>query len=145
MNLYLLSILPIAILIFFHFALAKIVVRKDKLQFLIILLSLSIIFGFCIPLLDTTDKLDAGKEVFFLPAIYLLNLVIFRYLLFNRITFKHKLHSSSYPFDPKIIFPGAIYLYWDNKKTIKPSILEYIFSVWILIIPFFVIALISNI
>jgi hypothetical protein len=72
-----------------------------------------------------------------LPTVYLISAIGFRYLIFNKWTRK-LFKEKKPPFDPEIIFPGVLWVTWENKKY-NPSILEYVYSFGILFFPWIII------
>ena len=69
-----------------------------------------------------------------IPYIYLFNTVISRYLFFNRVTKRYNLHHLEYPYNPTISFSGVLWFYLDKEDKGKQlSILEIIFSIWIIL------------
>lgn len=78
--------------------------------------------------------------IYILPLLYLVSFFILSYFLYA-----FKSISSFKVFDeyPVIVYPGSIGVFWENSKIYNPSKIEIVFSILILIVPFFEIILIS--
>ena len=134
MLLFSLYMLSIAITFWLHLYCAKYFVKKDKIYFSFVMILITTTLPLALSLfIDTTNR-NATILILLMPAIYITNLLLFRYLLFNRITYKLNIHTIEPPFNPNLILPGAIYVYWVEKR--KSSILELAYSLWILMAPF---------
>ena len=130
---YLIGISPIIIYLSLHFFLVTHITKRKNLGLVLLLTLTSTIVVFIF------SFFEKYSFVVNIPYVYLVNALICRYLLFNKITLNLKLHKLNYPFDPSIFFSGSIWGSWDmsSSNSNKPSFLELIFSIWIFVGPFF--------
>ena len=142
MLLFSLVLLSLAITFWLHFSFAQKFVKKDKIYFGFVMIVITSTLSLLLSLNINTTSRSTTILILLLPSIYISNLLFFRYILFNRITYKLNLHNIEPPFNPNLMMPGAIFVYCVEKG--KSSILELLFSVWILIAPFVWVLFLDN-
>ncbi len=133
MESFLIFILSFSSFLIIYFTLTEKLVKFENFKMgAFIAVVLILIFGIGYYLLnDQRNLLVLGS----LPVFFITNLIFFRYLFFNSFTKRLGVNPLISPYNPAVIFPGALYLRW-NKES-KPSVYEFIFSVLILAMPIF--------
>ena len=131
---YILGILPFILYMSLHFFLVTHIIKRKNLVLVLLLTFVATIIVFIF------NFFEKYSFIVNIPYTYLINALISRYLLFNKITSNLKLHKLNSPFDPSVFITGVIWGSWDKSGSSDlkgPSFLELVFSIWIFVGPFF--------
>lgn len=132
------AIIPFAIFFFLHFSLNYYLKRaflKRAVFLSFVLLVYSSVYFFI-----GSRKYCSVEIITLVPSAYLLNALVFRYILFNKFFCKWTLNRDTEPYDPIIVLPGSLYTKQTSERR-PATIIEFIYSVWILLFPWFFIYL----
>jgi hypothetical protein len=119
-----------------HYAFIEKISKRENIFLALTLTVLSIIYTAYL-FYSENGVWNKHNVMSLLPTIYLLSAIGFRYLIFNKWNSK-LFKEKDPPFDPEIVFPGVLWVTWENKKY-NPSTLEYIYSFGILFLPWIII------
>lgn len=130
---YFLCALPIAVRIIFGFFIERFLKRDNLKQ--------SILFTIVTTIVTILTCVYAGnlffknaEIIFVMPLIYIANAIVLRYLLFNKFTCSWSLKGEERPYDP-IVVKGNTILLKQNNSLRKGTLVEVLFSIWIIIFP----------
>lgn len=117
-----------------HFRLIENLSREDKMvQFFCLNLATTFLIFI---IFKINKKLVIGPLI---PYFYLVNAFFFR-VLFSNLVFKIlKIKFLKLPPNPTIVYSGGVSLgiRWKNQESYKPLPIEYIYSIIILVLPFY--------